>query len=104
MAVCPRVPCVIPYVNARAVWGLCPAYRPGFCAPTAFPFPPSTRTMTTETSTENNTKLRNIAIIAHVDHGKTTLLDGMLRQGGVYRENQEIAVRVMDRMDQEKER
>ena len=48
--------------------------------------------------------LRNIAIIAHVDHGKNTLLDGMLRQGGVYRENQEIAKRVMDSMDQERER
>ena len=39
--------------------------------------------------------LRNIAIIAHVDHGKTTLVDQMLKQGGVYRDNQETAERVM---------
>ena len=40
--------------------------------------------------------LRNIAIIAHVDHGKTTLVDEMLKQGGVYRENQAVVDRVMD--------
>ena len=45
------------------------------------------------------TDLRNIAIIAHVDHGKTTLVDEMLRQGGIYRENQEMADRVMDSGD-----
>ncbi len=49
-------------------------------------------------------KLRNIAIIAHVDHGKTTLVDEMLKQGGVYRENQEIIDRVMDSNDLERER
>lgn len=48
--------------------------------------------------------LRNIAIIAHVDHGKTTLVDEMLKQGGVYRENQVVEERVMDNNDLEKER
>lgn len=48
--------------------------------------------------------LRNIAIIAHVDHGKTTLVDAMLRQGHVFRVNQSIPTRVMDSMDQERER
>ena len=48
--------------------------------------------------------LRNIAIIAHVDHGKTTLVDEMLKQGGIYRENQVIEERVMDNNDLEKER
>jgi len=47
---------------------------------------------------------RNIAIIAHVDHGKTTLVNGMLKQGGAFRENQEVADRVMDSMDLERER
>ncbi len=48
--------------------------------------------------------LRNIAIIAHVDHGKTTLVDEMLRQGGIYRENQAMTERVMDSGDLERER
>ncbi|MBT3175291.1 MAG: GTP-binding protein, partial [Lentimicrobiaceae bacterium] len=48
--------------------------------------------------------IRNIAIIAHVDHGKTTLVDQMLKQTGVFRANQEVAERVMDSNDQEKER
>jgi GTP-binding protein len=53
---------------------------------------------------EHNKKIRNIAIIAHVDHGKTTLIDFMLRQSGVFRQNQEVSERVMDNMDLEKER
>ena len=48
--------------------------------------------------------IRNIAIIAHVDHGKTTLVDAMLHQSGVFRDNQVVMKRVMDSNDLERER
>src|SRR5437763_10180614 len=50
------------------------------------------------------TDIRNIAIVAHVDHGKTTLVDAMLWQSGSFRENQEVAERVMDSGDLEREK
>ncbi len=56
------------------------------------------------TVTRAREDIRNIAIIAHVDHGKTTLVDGMLRQSGIFRENEQVQERVMDSNDLERER
>jgi len=56
------------------------------------------------TPKHRNSHIRNIAIIAHVDHGKTTLVDHMFRQSGLFRSNQDVEDRVMDSMDLERER
>ncbi|MGH7827911.1 MAG: translational GTPase TypA [Candidatus Binatia bacterium] len=57
-----------------------------------------------QTTTNRRDDIRNIAIIAHVDHGKTTLVDGMLHQSGIFRANEQVAERVMDSLDLERER
>src|SRR6185369_10667166 len=76
-----------------------PSRPAGSAAPEAESHPAGEAAMT---ATRDD--IRNIAIIAHVDHGKTTLVDAMLWQSGVFRENQEVAERVMDSNDLEREK
>src|SRR5216683_5947262 len=64
----------------------------------------NSNTVMTASAAAANDKIRNIAIVAHVDHGKTTLVDAMLRQSGIFRENEAVAERVMDSNDLERER
>jgi GTP-binding protein len=65
---------------------------------------PSTAVPATTPSSRRREDLRNVAIVAHVDHGKTTLVDAMLRQTGVFRDNQAVVDRIMDSMDLEREK
>src|SRR5690242_21020497 len=64
----------------------------------------STEPSATDQQGTRNQSIRNIAIIAHVDHGKTTLVDAMLKQSGIFRQNEEVAERVLDSNDLERER
>src|SRR5207237_370190 len=59
---------------------------------------------TTPENLVERTDIRNVAIIAHVDHGKTTLVDGLLKQSHIFRENQQVGELIMDSNDQERER
>src|SRR5690242_4939276 len=93
--------------RSRGVWWLPPQRTPrcGFSAlPSAFFMGGAPRSVQWIAPMPVRTDLRNVAIVAHVDHGKTTLVDAMLWQSGAFRENQEVAERVLDSGDLEREK
>ena len=80
-----------------------PRANTGGTSPVSWRFPTERPPVSARAEARAN-HLRNVAIIAHVDHGKTTLVDAMLRQTGAFRANQEVADRIMDSMDLEREK
>ncbi|HYN48562.1 MAG TPA: GTP-binding protein, partial [Candidatus Nanopelagicales bacterium] len=78
--------------------------EPRPAVPTAAPAAPARPVPPATPATTVRMDLRNVAIVAHVDHGKTTLVDGILRQTGAFRANQAVVDRVMDSGDLEREK
>src|SRR5471030_2454590 len=87
-------------LRGSRIWQVPRAYR----TPSYTPYAPRSFSANITTMSTTKRAIRNIAIIAHVDHGKTTLVDKLLRQSGTFRENQQVETRVMDSNDLEKER
>src|SRR5919204_1766195 len=85
-------------------WGTASRLTVPKCGPTTRPPYLSTTNRVKVDRPMRREDLRNVAIIAHVDHGKTTLVDAMLWQSGAFRANQDVADRVMDSMDLEREK
>src|SRR5215472_9615317 len=93
--------------STRSSIDVTPSPAPNAVPPPAMTTPPGASTKRTPTTTASgpaSTSIRNLALVAHVDHGKTTLVDAMLRATHVFGERDAVVDRVMDSDDQERER